>query len=102
MQAAKADGFHIPILKQPHLKRRGFCAKKAPGRSRKPRKRGLKRKSPAARYSYRLAPATFATAVLNFCVRDGNRCDHRAITTRLFLRHGSLFFEHRILRIARS
>ena len=26
-----------------------------------------------------------ATTVLNFCVRDGNRCVHRAITTRLFL-----------------
>ena len=28
---------------------------------------------------------TFAVTVLNFCVRDGNRCDHRAIVTRLFL-----------------
>ena len=34
-----------------------------------------------------LAPegATFAVTVLNFCVRDGNRCDHRAIAARLFL-----------------
>ena len=31
---------------------------------------------------------TFATAVLNFCVRDGNRCVHRAIATRLFLERG--------------
>ena len=32
-----------------------------------------------------LAPegATFATAVLNFRVRDGNGCAHRAIATRL-------------------
>ena len=29
------------------------------------------------------SPATIATAVLNFCVRDGDRCDHRAIATRL-------------------
>ena len=27
---------------------------------------------------------TFATTVLNFCVRDGNRCGHCAIVTRLF------------------
>ena len=42
------------------------------------------KKSPAARY-FVLADI-FATTVLNFCVRDGNRCVHRAIATRLFLR----------------
>ena len=41
-------------------------------------------------------PTTFATAVLNFCVRDGNRCDHRAIAARLFLERGSMIFENRI------
>ena len=40
---------------------------------------------------------TFATAVLNFCVRDGNRCDHRAIAARLFLERDSMFLENRIL-----
>ena len=27
-------------------------------------------------------PAIFAAKMLNFCVRDGNRCDHFAIITR--------------------
>ena len=27
---------------------------------------------------------TFAAEVLNFCVRDGNRCVHLAIATRFF------------------
>ena len=31
-----------------------------------------------------LPRATFTATVLNFCVRDGNRCVHRAIVTRLF------------------
>ena len=44
----------------------------------------FQKKSPAARYS--VFSDTFATTVLNFCVRDGNRCVHRAITTRLFFR----------------
>ena len=39
-------------------------------------------KSPAARYF--VLTDIFATTVLNFCVRDGNRCVHRAIATRLF------------------
>ena len=30
--------------------------------------------------------AIFAADVLNFCVRDGNRCDHIAIITRSFLK----------------
>ena len=30
-------------------------------------------------------PTTFTATVLNFCVRDGNRCVHSAIVTRLFL-----------------
>ena len=34
--------------------------------------------------------------MLNFCVRDGNRCVHRAIVTRLFL-ETQLFSESRIL-----
>ena len=42
----------------------------------------FQKKSPAARYS--VLSDTFATTVLNFCVRDGNRCVHRAIATRLF------------------
>ena len=29
--------------------------------------------------------AIFAADVLNFCVRDGNRCDHIAIVTRSLL-----------------
>ena len=40
-----------------------------------------------ARQRATLAPegTTIAVTVLNFCVRDGNRCAHRAIVTRLFL-----------------
>ena len=37
----------------------------------------------------------FAAAVLNFCVRDGDRCDHRAIATRLLL--SLMILEHWIL-----
>ena len=28
--------------------------------------------------------AIFTAGMLNFCVRDGNRCDHSAIATRSF------------------
>ena len=40
------------------------------------------KKSPATCYS--LLTDTIAVTVLNFCVRDGYRCVHRAIVTRLF------------------
>ena len=43
------------------------------------------KKSLATSYSCRPKPTTFTAAVLNFCVRDGNRCVHSAIVTRLFL-----------------
>ena len=47
------------------------------------------KKSPAARYFRH--KTIVATTVLNFCVRDGNRCVHCAIATRLYLReHCSL------------
>ena len=47
-------------------------------------KKGIK-KSLATSYSCRPKPTTFTATVLNFCVRDGNRCVHSAIVTRLFL-----------------
>ena len=47
-------------------------------------KKVYKIKSPAARYF--VLSDIFATTVLNFCVRDGNRCVHRAIATRLFIK----------------
>ena len=34
--------------------------------------------------------AIFGPGVLNFCVRDGNRCDHSGIVTRSFFRDRSL------------
>ena len=40
------------------------------------------KKSPATCCS--LLTDTIAVTVLNFCVRDGYRCVHRAIVTRLF------------------
>ena len=40
------------------------------------------KKSPATCSS--LLTDTIAVTVLNFCVRDGYRCVHRAIVTRLF------------------
>ena len=42
------------------------------------------KKSPATCSS--LLTDTIAVTVLNFCVRDGYRCVHRAIVTRLFFR----------------
>jgi hypothetical protein len=45
----------------------------------------IKEKSPAACYSLMpMCHDTVTASVLNFCVRDGNRCGHRAIATRLF------------------
>ena len=42
------------------------------------------RESLAASYSRKIELTTIGVKVLNFCVRDGNRCVHFAIVTRLF------------------
>ena len=54
------------------------------------------KKSLATCYSCRYSPTTFAATVLNFCVRDGNRCVHSAIVTRLFF-FSRLISENQIL-----
>ena len=43
------------------------------------------RESLAASYSRKIELTTIGVKVLNFCVRDGNRCVHFAIATRPFL-----------------
>ena len=47
-------------------------------------KNNIQRESLATTYSRTIKSTTISVKVLNFCVRDGNRCDHFAIITRLF------------------
>ena len=48
------------------------------------------KKSLATSYSCRPKPTTFTATVLNFCVRDGNRCVLSDIITRLIQRSNNL------------
>ena len=62
-------------------------------------KKGYIKKKAQQRAIFPSSPDIVATVVLNFCVRDGNRCDHHAKATRLFSLERSMFSENRILSL---
>ena len=71
----------------------------ATGREARPQKKKARRRAIFAGLS---SHTIFAAAVLNFRVRDGNGCDHRAIATRLFSKEGPMPPEYRILPLTCS